>query len=127
MAGAIDVRCGIVVSVTPPCSGPGVMPSQHSRLYRHLVREVAKASIVPRSQRNKEISANFRTLFERNHQSKTFQHDVGNVLTFMHSQRQYKILLDRYNPLVDLTTEERIEATARRVGLNMPVTPASEG
>ena len=32
-------------------------------------------------------------------------------------------LLDRYNPLVDLTAEERIEATARRVGLNMPVTP----
>ncbi|KAI6003935.1 hypothetical protein EDD15DRAFT_2221376 [Pisolithus albus] len=119
------------------------MPSQHLRLYRRLVREVAKAvskfvevrtsiilsglqSIVPRSQRNKEISANFRTLFERNRESKTFQHDVGNVLTFMHSQRQYKILLDRYNPLVDLTAEERIEATARRVGLNMPVAPASE-
>ena len=32
-------------------------------------------------------------------------------------------LLDRYNPLVDLTAEERIEATARRVGLNMPKTP----
>ena len=31
-------------------------------------------------------------------------------------------LLDRYNPVVDLTAEERIEATARRVGLNMPVT-----
>lgn len=30
-------------------------------------------------------------------------------------------LLERYNPLVDLTAEERIEATARRVGLNMPV------
>ena len=33
-----------------------------------------------------------------------------------------KTLLDRYNPLVDLTAEERIEATAHRVGLNMPVT-----
>ena len=31
--------------------------------------------------------------------------------------------MDRYNPLVDLTAEERIEATARRVGLNMHVTP----
>ncbi|KAI6119403.1 YwlC protein [Pisolithus croceorrhizus] len=91
------------------------MPSQHSRLYRRLVREVAKASIAPRSQRNKEISTNFRTLFERNHQSKTFQHDVENVLTFMHSQRQYKMLLERYNPLIDLTAEERIEATARRL------------
>lgn len=31
-------------------------------------------------------------------------------------------LLDRYNPLIDLTAEERIEATARRVGLDMPET-----
>lgn len=30
-------------------------------------------------------------------------------------------LLERYNPLIELTGEERIEATARRVGLNMPV------
>ncbi|KAI6047247.1 hypothetical protein EDC04DRAFT_2887056 [Pisolithus marmoratus] len=102
------------------------MASQHSRLYRRLVREVAKASISPWPQRNKEISAHFRTLFERNRQSEAFQHDVENVLTFMHSQRQYKTLLERYNPLIDLTAEERIEATARRVGLNMPVTPASE-
>jgi hypothetical protein len=29
-------------------------------------------------------------------------------------------LLERYNPLIDLTAEERIEATAKRVGLNMP-------
>jgi ATP synthase assembly factor FMC1 len=29
-------------------------------------------------------------------------------------------LLERYNPLFDLTAKERIEATARRVGFNMP-------
>ncbi len=34
-----------------------------------------------------------------------------------------KTLLDRYNPLVDLTAKERIEATGRRVGLNMPISP----
>jgi len=59
-------------------------------------------------------------------------------VTFVRSQREHKVvcglfradtadffsamqtLLERYNPLVDLTAEERIEATARRVGLNMP-------
>ena len=35
-------------------------------------------------------------------------------------------LLERYNPLIDLTAEERIEATARRVGLNMPETAKSD-
>jgi ATP synthase assembly factor FMC1 len=37
-----------------------------------------------------------------------------------------KTLLDRYNPLFDLTAEERIEATAHRVGLNMPITHQDE-
>ncbi|KAH0840001.1 hypothetical protein J3R83DRAFT_962 [Lanmaoa asiatica] len=60
----------------------------------------------------------------------------------MRSQREYKVysvglertgltgvwqrLLERYNPLVELTGEERIEATARRVGLNMPVEARDE-
>ncbi|KAF9226498.1 hypothetical protein BS17DRAFT_748277 [Gyrodon lividus] len=105
------------------------MASQHtSRLYRKVIREVAKASISSRPRKNKEISASFRTLFERNCQfdeSQVLRHDVENIVTFMRSQRKYKTLLERYNPLVDLTSEEHIEATARRVGLNMPVTPGS--
>lgn len=63
----------------------------------------------------------------------------------MRSQREYKVqavgvllprilihdpasqvLLERYNPFVDSTSEERIEAIAKRVGLNMPVTPLSQ-
>lgn len=40
---------------------------------------------------------------------------------FLKSQRTYKTLLDRYNPLRDLTAEEHIKATARRVGLDMPI------
>ena len=32
-----------------------------------------------------------------------------------------KELLDRYNPLHDLSTEQRVKATARRVGLDIPV------
>ena len=37
-----------------------------------------------------------------------------------------KVLLERYNPLIDLTAEERIEATAKRVGLNMPEAAKSD-
>jgi ATP synthase assembly factor FMC1, mitochondrial len=39
----------------------------------------------------------------------------------------YQALLDRYNPLHDLTAEERIRATARRVGLDMPVSSDGKG
>lgn len=38
----------------------------------------------------------------------------------LQSTDSYQALLERYNPLIDLTAKERIEATARRVGLNMP-------
>ncbi|KAI9574605.1 YwlC protein [Boletus coccyginus] len=88
------------------------------RLYRSVAREVAKASISPRTQRNKDVSANFRRLFERHVRSsehEAFRRDVENIVTFVRSQREHKTLLERYNPLVDLTAEERIEATARRV------------
>lgn len=65
--------------------------------------------------------------------------DSENVALFLKSQRMYQVcsplailvenpdhhlcqtLLDRYNPLHDLTAEEHIKATAQRVGLDMPV------
>jgi len=52
--------------------------------------------------------------------------EAENAALFLKSQRQYKVLLDRYNPTHDLTSEEHIRATARRVGLDMPVTPSKE-
>lgn len=81
---------------------------------------------------------NFRAVLEST-KSSDFDVVTQNNITFLRSQRMYKVshvlvvlshtsltfaktLLDRYNPLVDLTAEERIEATARRVGLNMPIT-----
>jgi len=94
------------------------------RLYRHFLREVGKASLVPRPQRNKALAGHYRALFEpRDGPNATaLSHEVENAVAFLRHQRKYKELLERYNPLVDLTAEERIEATARRVGLNMPET-----
>ncbi|EPQ59535.1 hypothetical protein GLOTRDRAFT_55630 [Gloeophyllum trabeum ATCC 11539] len=104
--------------------------AQYRMLYRNVVRELAKGSISPRANRNKVISSAFRTMFERRLREpdahRSFEYDMDNAVTFLRSQRTYKALLERYNPLVDLTAEERIEATARRVGLNMPKTPKSE-
>ncbi|KAG2369865.1 hypothetical protein BDR07DRAFT_1266208 [Suillus spraguei] len=99
------------------------MVAHHTHVYRRVVREIAQATVKPRLARNKDIASNFRVLFAQSGQSEDvqhFQHDMQNALTFLRSQREYKALLERYNPLVDLTAEERIEATARRVGLNMP-------
>ena len=90
-------------------------------------------------------------MFESHNEGKSidkFYHDMRNAATFMHSQRIHKVLqhvlllswwwcslrcmllrilacsqelLERYNPLHGLSTEERVKKTANRVGLDMPV------
>ncbi|EMD41030.1 hypothetical protein CERSUDRAFT_131508 [Gelatoporia subvermispora B] len=99
------------------------------RLYRSVVRELNRSAIAPRETRNKVIASHFRKIFEDSLQgtkSDRFEKEARDAITFLRSQRVYKELLDRYNPLHDLTTEERIKATARRVGLDMPLTPEGE-
>ncbi|KAL4241456.1 hypothetical protein ABKN59_000243 [Abortiporus biennis] len=97
--------------------------------YRQVVREVNKAAVAPPPKRNRVIVSNFRALFtpqRKEDEQQHFQHDIENAILFMKSQRMHKILLDRYNPLHDLTAQERVKATARRVGLNVPVTPPKD-
>jgi len=79
-------------------------------------------SLVSRPQRNKALGGHYRALFEpRDGPNVTaMSREVENAVAFLRHQRKHKELLERYNPLMDLTVEERIEATARRVGLNMP-------
>ncbi|KAG2152173.1 YwlC protein [Suillus cothurnatus] len=104
------------------------MVVHHTHVYRKVVREIAKVTGKPRLARNKDIASNFRALFAqsgRPEDAQHFQHDMQNALTFLRSQREYKALLERYNPLIDLTAEERIEATARRVAISSPETLAA--
>jgi len=99
--------------------------AQVSRLYRHFLREIGKSSLVPRPQRNKALAGHYRALFEQSRDGSNTtapSHEVESATAFLRHQRKYKELLERYNPLIDLTAEERIEATAKRVGLNMPET-----
>ncbi|KAH9844013.1 uncharacterized protein C8Q71DRAFT_730918 [Rhodofomes roseus] len=91
--------------------------------YRSVVRELNRALTSAPATRSKTIAKNFRAVIENGRQSNPqhFDHDLANALTFMRSQRMHKMLLERYNPLHDMSTEERVKATARRVGLDMPV------
>ncbi|KAI9510453.1 hypothetical protein F5148DRAFT_976775 [Russula earlei] len=88
--------------------------------YRAILRELYKSSMSTRSTRSPTTALNFRAILEST-KSSDLDNTMQNAITFLRSQRMYKMLLDRYNPLIELTSEERVEATARRVGLNMPV------
>ncbi|KAF8528871.1 hypothetical protein BU17DRAFT_37326 [Hysterangium stoloniferum] len=92
-----------------------------TRLYRNLLRELSKSSIFSRSARNPIITANLRAaLSNRAVQDSTQCNDLESAIAFLSADRLYKGLLERYSPLHDLSEEERIKATARRVGLDTP-------
>jgi len=40
---------------------------------------------------------------------------------YVQAQRTYATLLERYNPGMGMTEEERVRLSARRVGMNLPV------
>ena len=59
-----------------------------------LLVTVDAQSVTHRSARNKDIASNFRAFFAQSGPSEatqTLQHDMHNVLTFMQSQREYKV------------------------------------
>ncbi|KAI0460882.1 hypothetical protein LJB42_001529 [Komagataella kurtzmanii] len=45
---------------------------------------------------------------------------VENLATFVANHREYCILLERYNPGISMTQENKVRKTARRVGLEVP-------
>ncbi|KAF9534866.1 hypothetical protein CPB83DRAFT_843070 [Crepidotus variabilis] len=103
------------------------MLSERATIYRVVLREL-RQSLAPERRVNRAIVSQFRSFAERigSDNNLHVRQDFENAVNFLRAQRQHKALLDRYNPLFDLTAEERIEATARRVGLNMPKTPNRE-
>ncbi|KAK0468278.1 YwlC protein, partial [Desarmillaria tabescens] len=107
------------------------MASQHvvASTYRSILRELRKSVSLrlPNETSSIPCSSSFRSILEGYRQSgnERVLEDVQNAVALMQASRQHKFLLDRYNPLIDLTAEERIHATARRVGLDMPPTITS--
>lgn len=47
--------------------------------------------------------------------------EAEQYLQFVQQQRLYATLVERYNPGMDMTEEERVRLTARRVGMELPV------
>ncbi|KAF8812384.1 YwlC protein [Phlegmacium glaucopus] len=92
------------------------MPLEQTILYRSLLRELRLSISTPRKV-NRDIMTHFRSLVEsyRGEAHGKAKRNLEDAVLFLKSQREHKRLLERYNPLFDLTAEERIEATARRI------------
>ncbi|KAF8351516.1 hypothetical protein F5887DRAFT_212588 [Amanita rubescens] len=92
--------------------------SRHAQLYRGILNELKRSAITP-GRKNQDVQRQMRSIVELARKSESVQ-DLESAVLFLRSQREHKVLLHRYNPLSDYTSEERIKATANRVGLNMP-------
>jgi len=93
-----------------------------------LLRELRKSAITPPAGRNRVILSSFRAIFDNAKEpsvspevERKFTREIDDLIVFLKNQREHKDLLKRYSPLHDMTGEEHRAATARRVGLNMPV------
>lgn len=89
-------------------------------LYRSLVRELRLASKKSRNTRNTIVQQHMRLLVS-SQSPEAASRTMLETRDFLRASRMHTELLRRYNPLHDMTDEEKIKATARRVGLNTPV------
>jgi len=96
------------------------------RAYRHILRELVKSGVPRRETLKKVSAATIRNVFDSHRSASPTSAAVllrvaDEAAFFLRNQRERQELLARYNPLQTLTSEQHIEATANRVGLNMPV------
>lgn len=88
--------------------------------YRVLLRE---ATISNKAANKDRFKAHFRAAFRKaavdDQASARLAMAAQNAATFLRSHRIHQELLERYNPTINLTSEEHIAATAHRVGLRL--------
>ncbi|VEU20118.1 DEKNAAC101006 [Brettanomyces naardenensis] len=52
--------------------------------------------------------------------SETEKRHLSDITLFLRSQRVYEELLERYNPGISMAQKDKVEKTARKVGLEVP-------
>jgi len=96
----------------------------HARaLYRLLLRELPTRSIkVPASPLRTSIRNQFASAPSNPSPEYALarRQEIEQAIQYLKAQRTYGALLERYNPGADMSEEERVRLTARRVGMDMP-------
>lgn len=99
----------------------------HARsLYRAILRELPARSIKqPASPLRASIRSHFESLGNAPstaspEYSLARRQEMEQAVQYLKAQRTYGILLERYNPGADMSEEERVRLSARKVGMDMP-------
>ncbi|KAI9009229.1 hypothetical protein DFJ74DRAFT_687437 [Hyaloraphidium curvatum] len=122
----------------PPADSPESLVSRAYllRLFRHTLREVNRQFTKPNGSRawRDELVRQFRGApassilvpADAELQTRTStprqiaERNAEDLLTFLRSNRTHREMMELYWPLEKMTDAERVEASAKRVGLNLP-------
>lgn len=95
-------------------------------LYRAILRELPQTARAAVKTAPSPLRASIRSHFvdssapASEHDALARRQETDQAIQYLKSQRMYLTLLERYNPGADMTEEERVRLTARRVGMDMP-------
>lgn len=111
--------------------------TQARSIYRRILRELPARSpslLANPSPMQKHIRADFSsdspTQSLQHQASKPLErrlHEAEQYVKYLAGQRMYTTLVERYNPGMDMSDEERVRLSARRVGMNLPVDGRGDG
>jgi hypothetical protein len=98
-------------------------------IYRRILRELPSTPQSTRTQHQKlsspsKLQQRIRSLLSRSDPNANTQSQIlqaEQFIQYVQAQRTYATLLERYNPGMGMTEEERVRLSARRVGMNLPV------
>jgi ATP synthase assembly factor FMC1, mitochondrial len=98
-------------------------PAKLRALYRSLLRELPPRPILssPRSPLHERLRENFHVAPpSASKASAPAVEHAEQLLAYFRAQRTYTALLERYNPGMGMDEAERVQLTARRVGMDLP-------
>lgn len=99
-------------------------PASLRSLYRSILRELPPRPILaaPRSPLHTRLRETFTTTASSAAAAPEARVEVAaQAIAYLRSQRLYSTLLERYNPGMGMSTDERVRLTARKVGMDLPV------
>lgn len=102
-------------------------PANLRSLYRSLIRELPPRPILssPRTPLHHRIRTTFVDTSASSASSQSSDHQAHlahELVAYLRAQRMYVALIERYNPGMEMSQDERIRLTARRVGMDLPTT-----
>lgn len=106
--------------------------NQIRSLYRRVLRELPSRPnnhtiLSSPSPLQRHIRTSFSSIAANDGAAMPLIEQAEQFIQYIKAQRMYLTLVERYNPGSNMSTEERVRLTARKVGMDLPVGGTGRG